>query len=266
MDIFQLTSGRYLLYLDILGFKEIVRTQAATNVYTIVDRVVSEFKKRGDRVHGFRTLCFSDTIIFYQEPVGWGSWAFSDIYAIAGMAWSALAAHHIPCRGAISFGDFYVEIDSNRLHSLFFGKALIEAHETESHERNRNWIGVTVCPSAWQAVEYMNSGLIDAFAAEGIFVRHGDGLRLIPFIKLPGAFVLYQLGEIDCDLAKWDVPDFPNDVKALRFILEQADRFAQQGDHTSRIAVKYHTTAEVLTGILGDQCVQWAMQAAKDML
>src|ERR1043165_2995712 len=170
MDIFQIKSGRYLLYLDILGFKQIVQTQAAPDVYKIVDRVVGEFNKRGDNIQVFRTLYFSDTIIFYQEPVGWGSWAFADIYAIAGLAWSALAAHHIPCRGAIAFGDFHVELDSNRLHSIFFGKALIEAYEAESHEDNRDWIGVTVCPSAWQAVEYMESGLIDVLTSEGRFV------------------------------------------------------------------------------------------------
>ena len=54
-----------------------------------MNRVVGEFKRRGDYIQVFRTLYFSDTIIISQEPVGWGSWAFADINAIAGVAWAA---------------------------------------------------------------------------------------------------------------------------------------------------------------------------------
>src|SRR2546430_11040208 len=41
---------------------------------------------------------------------------------------SALAAHGIPCRGAIAFGDFHVELDSNQQHSIFFRS---EEHTSE---------------------------------------------------------------------------------------------------------------------------------------
>ena len=33
-------------------------------------------------------------------------------------------------------------------------------------------------------------------------------------MKLKGAFEEDQIGEINCDLSEWDVPDFPSDVKA----------------------------------------------------
>ena len=262
MDVFQLKAGRYLLYLDILGFKHIVQTRIPREVYDIVDRVVGEFKRRGDNIQVFRTLYFSDTIIFYQEPVGWGSWAFADIYAIAGMAWSALAAHGIPCRGAIAFGDFHVEMDSNQQHSIFFGKALIEAYETESAPANSEWIGVTVCPSAWQAATYMEPGLIEVLAEEGRWLRVNDCLRLNPFMKLRGGFQEDQIGEINCALAEWDVPDFPNDVKALGFILDTAEAF-QRSQDTGKVAAKYHHTAKLLTALLGAECVEWSRQAAK---
>jgi len=262
MDVFHPKAGRYLLYLDILGFKHIVENRTPSEVYGIVDRVVAEFKRRGDLIQDFRTLYFSDTIIFYQEPVGWGSWAFADIYAIAGMAWSALAAHGIACRGAISFGDFHVELDSNQKHSIFFGKALIEAYETESAPGNSEWIGITLCPSAWQAVEYMEPGLVDVLTTEQRWLRHNDCLRLNPFMKLRGAFQEYQIGEITCDLSEWDVPDFPSDVKALSFILDTAEALEANQD-TGRIALKYHYTARLLTELLGAECVEWTKQAAR---
>jgi len=265
MDVFQLRQGRYLLYLDILGFKQIVQTRPAREVYQIVDQVLAEFRCRESRIRDFRTLYFSDTIIFYQKPIGWGSWAFADVYAIAGMAWSALAAHGIPCRGAISFGEFFVELDSNQQHSIFFGKALIDAYETESHESNSEWIGVTICPSAWQAVEYVESGVIDMLTSEGRFLRVGECLRLNPFMKLPAWFTDYQIGEITGDLITWDAPDFPNDVKALDFILSRAGRPQQSAQSTKRIAAKYETTGRIFTELLGSECVEWARSIAPAM-
>ena len=263
MDIFQLNAGRYLLFLDILGFKHIVQTQGPREVYGIVDKVLGEFKKRSDRIHDFRTLYFSDTIIFYQQAAGWGRWAFSDIYAIAGMAWSALAAHEIPCRGTISFGDFHVELDSNQQHSIFFGKALIEAYESEQAKANSEWIGVTICPSAWQATEYMELGLIESGASEGRWLRQDDSLRLNPFMKLKGAYQDVQIGNIEGDLEDWDSPDFPNDVKALSFILGTAESFLASQDRTGKIALKYHQTARILTELLGADCVEWAKKVGK---
>lgn len=261
MDDVKLRAGRYLLYLDILGFKQIVQTHQPSEVYAIVDKVVAEFKHRGDLIQDFRTLYFSDTIIFYQGPVGWGSWAFADIYAIAGMAWSALAAHRIPCRGAISFGDFHVELDSNQQHSIFFGKALIEAYETESAPENSDWIGITLCPSAWQAVEFAEEGVIDMLTAEQRWTRHRDCLRLNPFMKLRGVFQDDQIGEISCELADWDAPDFPNEVRALDFILDTAAQFQAKQD-AGKIAAKYRYTAALLTELLGAECADWAKKAA----
>lgn len=67
------------------------------DVFDVVDHVLREYARREDRIGDFRTIYFSDTIIFYQKPVGWGSWTFSDVYAIGGMIWAALAASRIPC-------------------------------------------------------------------------------------------------------------------------------------------------------------------------
>lgn len=261
MDIFRLHKGRYLLFLDILGFKHIVQSRPASDVYSIIDATVSEFAKREARIHDFRTLYFSDTIVFYQDCVGWGGWAFLDIYAIAGLAWSALAARRIPCRGAIAFGDFTVADDTGNRHTLFFGNALIEAYET-SERRERDvfdWIGVTICPDAWKAVDCMEEGLIDAFASEGQWLRDGEFLRLNPLIKLKSVFEQFQLGEITGNLLDWDAPDFANEVKALAFIMEQAD----SNSLSTEIRIKYIQTKQVLTQLIASDCLSWALQAAQ---
>ena len=257
MDVFQLRQGRFLLYLDVLGFRELVKDRSPKDVYDVVDHVLKECARREDRIGDFRTIYFSDTIIFYQKPVGWGSWAFSDVYAIGGMIWTALAAAKIPSRGAISFGEFTVEADSSGRHEIFFGKALIEAYETESGQDHRDWVGLTICPSAWQAVEYMEPGLVECFASEGRWRKVGDALRLNPFMKLAAGFNDHQLGEIPCPLAQWDAPDFPNDVKAFNFIASQSIN----EQLPRRILRKYEQTLPLLSDMLGGECVQWAKQA-----
>lgn len=256
MDVFQLRQGRYLLYLDILGFKEIVNERSAKEVYAIVDCVLQECLRREDRIGDFRTLYFSDTIIFYQKPIGWGSWAFSDVCAIGGMIWSALAAAEIPSRGAIAFGDFTVEADSAARHEIFFGKALVDAHETEGSSAHRDWIGLTICQSALAAVEYMESGLVECLASEGRWQRVGDMLRLNPFMKLAGWYREYLLGEVTGPLARWDAPEFPNDVKALDFIRRQC----RNEILPTTVAQKYHSTLSILVEMLGEDCAAWAEQ------
>ncbi|QDT24433.1 hypothetical protein [Gimesia chilikensis] len=264
MDIFQLQNGRYLLYLDVLGFKQVVQNRPAHEAYEIINKALAEFHQRGMYIREFKTLYFSDTIIFYQDPVGWGRWAFSDIYAIAGLVWTALAANGIPCRGAISFGEFFVELDSNKQHSIFFGKALIDAYETESNKINREWMGITLCPSACQAVDYAESGVIDVLTSERRFFQVDEGLRLNPFMKLPSSYFDYQIGEItDDDLSTWDAPDFPNDVKALEFILSKKEHYQQSSDSNKQITSKYVTTSQMFTDMLGPECVEWARNIAK---
>src|SRR5687768_10442649 len=109
-----LREGRYLLFLDILGFSELVESKSAQEIYEVIDRALGAFD-RWEELNGlFRTIYFSDTFLFYQVPKGYGSAAFLDVYAIGGMLLSALLAAGIPARGAISFGEF--EVDASRRH------------------------------------------------------------------------------------------------------------------------------------------------------
>lgn len=108
----------------------------------------------------------------------------------------------------------------------------------------------------------MEPGLVEVLAEEGRWLRVNDCLRLNPFMKLRGGFREDQIGEINCALAEWDVPDFPNDVKALGFILDTAEAF-QRSQDTGKVAAKYNHTAKLLTALLGAECVEWSRQAAK---
>lgn len=255
-----LDQGRYLLFLDILGFSQLVETKSTQEIYAVIDDALKAFG-RWEELNGlFKTIYFSDTFVFYQEPKGYGSWAFLDVYAIGGMVLSALLAKGIPARGAISFGEFEVNLDASGRHQVYFGKALIEAYKAEQREK---WIGITILPSAWKPYEAENPGVIDAFATEKVWALRDDGVLLLnPFIKLRGWYTSALIGEVSKPYSKWDEPEFPNDILGFKFIRDQADLYAAKNDFISPAAIKYHMTVRFLGSILGDQLYKWGEEAA----
>ncbi|MFZ1545776.1 MAG: hypothetical protein WAT12_01555 [Candidatus Nitrotoga sp.] len=258
----QAPSGRYLLFIDVLGFSELVQTQGAESVYAVVDEALSVFSRWEELNQLFKTIYFSDTFIFYQEPEGYGDWAFLDVYAIGGMVLSALLAKGIPARGAITFGEFVVRQDALKKHQVYFGKALIEAYRAEQRE---NWIGITIQPSAWRPYELKNPGIVGALASEGVWIKRSDDVLLLsPFIKLRGWYPLALIGEVDEPYLEWNEPEFPNELRALRYLVSEANKYAMQGDFTSKIASKYHATVRFCEQILGKEQLSWALAAARE--
>lgn len=256
----ELGQGRYLLLLDILGFSELVETKRTQDIYAVIDNALKAFG-RWEELNGlFKTIYFSDTFLFYQEPKGYGSWAFLDIYAIGGMVLSALLAAGIPARGAISFGEFEVDFDSTGRHQVYFGMALIEAYKAEQREK---WIGITIMPSAWKPYEAEKPGIIDAFASEKVWSTREDGVLLLnPFIELRSWYLCSLIGEVDKPYSGWNTPEFPNDILGFKFLREKAASYAAKNDFTSPAAIKYHTTIRFLECILGKDLYAWGEQAA----
>lgn len=255
-----INQGRYLLFLDILGFSELVETKSAEEIYAVIDESLRAFG-RWEELNGlFRTIYFSDTFIFYQEPKGYGDWAFLDVYAIGGMVLSALLAKGIPARGAISFGEFEVQFDATGRHQVYFGKALIEAYKAEQREK---WLGITILPSAWHPYDAQNPKTIDAFAGERVWARRDDGVLLLnPFIKLRSWYSSALIGEVDKPYSKWNAPEFPNDILGFKFIRDQAEKYAARNDFTSSPAMKYHATERFLRSILGEKLYHWGVDAS----
>ncbi|MCF7821990.1 MAG: hypothetical protein K9M17_06070 [Mariprofundaceae bacterium] len=255
-----INQGRYLLFLDILGFSELVETKSAEEIYAVIDDALKAFG-RWEELNGlFKTIYFSDTFIFYQEPKGYGNWAFLDVYAIGGMVLSALLAKGIPARGAISFGEFEVKLDATGRHQVYFGKALIEAYKAEQREK---WLGITILPSAWLPYDAHNPKTIDAFASEKVWSKRHDGVLLLnPFIKLRGWYSSALIGEVDKPYSKWNAPEFPNDILGFKFIRDQADEYAAKNDFTSSHAIKYHATERFLRNILGQELYNWGVDAS----
>lgn len=250
-------TGRYLLLLDILGFQKLLATKGSEDVYRTIDAALQPCYK-WERWNGnFKTIYYADTLLFYQYLPHIHS-GFLDVYAIGRMIFSALLAQGIPTRGAIAYGDFLVKGDTENRHNIFVGKAHLEAYQAEQLE---NWIGISVCPSAWKAFEEEGEkGAIERLAQEGCWrIRQSDEVLLLnPFGKLRHAFQDDLLGQISLPYHEWDVPEFPNDLKGFRFLIDQSSQFKRNGDFTGKVAVKYHNTVVFLQDVLGKDCFAWA--------
>jgi hypothetical protein len=262
MNVFKMKEGRYVLLLDILGFSELVTSVPADAVYNRIDTMLQTFAGWERFNRDFGVLYFSDTVVFYQIAAGWGSWAFSDVYAIGSMVWSALAAGGIPTRGAISFGPFTVKADSRGRHNVFFGDALVEAYRAEQARANANWIGISICPSAWQAVEYGDPGSFAMLVKEGRFRRAGSVYRVNPLIRLgspcSGAYYDHLIGEITGPWENWLAPEFPNEVKAIDFL----ESCSGDASLPSKVRAKYQHTVRVLRKLIDPAVYAWAMELA----
>lgn len=261
MDSADLRHGRYVLFLDILGFSDLVESRGAEEVYETINKALAAFGRWEELNRLFRTIYFSDTFIFYQEPKGYGDWAFLDVYAIGGMILSALLARGIPARGAISFGEFEVRSDESAKHQVYFGRALIEAYRAEQKE---SWIGISILKSAWFPYENSNPGNIAAFQSERVWLmRNDDVLLLNPFIKLRGWHMYDLIGEIDAPYMQWNVPEFPNDILGFKFLRDQAAAYAAVGDFSGKVAIKYHSTIAFLKQVFGEELYEWGTRISE---
>lgn len=261
---FQPQQGRYLLFLDILGFSELVRERGHNKVFRLINDALDVFERWENLNDLFKTIYFSDTFLFYQVPKGYGDWAFLDVYGIAAFIHTSLLAKGIPTRGAISFGEFEVIERGGGGQQIYFGRALIEAYEAE---RRENWIGITILPSAWKPFEKTNPMHIDAFENEKVWLRRTDDMLLLnPFVKLRGWYSHDLIGEIDHPYEEWDPPEFPNELLAFRFLSDTAKNFANAGDFTGRVASKYHVTMAFLSQVFGADLYTWAEKISSGVL
>jgi len=250
-------TGRYVLYLDILGFSRLIETRRIEEVYGLVNEALRDFGRWEDLNRQFRTIHFSDSFVLYQDLPGYAEWAFLDVYALGAMLLSALLSKGIPARGAISFGEFLVQPDETDRHQVFIGRALVEAYRAEQIE---NWIGVSILPCAWKPHEASQPGIIATLESEGTWVRRSDDVLLLnPFIKLQRAYLDSQLG--DQPGAQW--LEFQNEIKALRFLRREARSHSMKGDFTGKTATKYYSTLAFLKRVLGKEAYEWAARLSE---
>lgn len=122
-----------------IGHRQLINTGNYIGIFCVYARAVNEAKQRTKKWAEIRHACFSDTFLIYSDDDSASDFAAMDMVA----RWFVhfLIMNRIPVRGAVACGDFYVDSE----HSLYFGKALVEAYEYgEAQDR----LGYLLCPSA----------------------------------------------------------------------------------------------------------------------
>ncbi len=250
-----MSDNCYVLWIDILGFTDLVKEKSSKDILNIITRFLGclEGIGSGDTL---TSIYFSDSAIVWQKSPSKKGEDFLRFSAASVLMCSNLLANEIPCRGAIAYGPFIVERDISDKYDIFFGEALIEAYKAEANE---NWLGVTVCPSA---AKYVESSIIDKYSGGHFLKRNDETLLLNPFLSIQRAYNSKPREDANSNL-EW-VKGPTNklflllELLAFKFIFKNAKEFANNRDFSGRVASKYHTTISFLREVLPGGCFEWA--------
>ncbi len=137
--------NRYIAFLDILGFGELVRNEPlwfvkerlkrALDWATAAARAAPQVGIDGVAVCGVRIFSFSDTFVIIAENESTA--AFLSFLNATTVLTRALFAEKLPIRGAITFGE--ADFIDGTQHAV--GKGIVAAAELE---KRQDWLGVMV--------------------------------------------------------------------------------------------------------------------------
>jgi hypothetical protein len=130
---------RWVSYLDLLGFTDLVKTKDWFDVFSSYNKAVEHCTEVSYFTPKIEKTWFSDTFLLYS-PDNTAS-SFVEIESTTRLFTYYLISAGIPVRGAMSCGDFYADKETN----IFFGPAIIEAYH---YGENQDWIGFVLTPSA----------------------------------------------------------------------------------------------------------------------
>jgi len=146
-------TNRTVAFIDILGFKEIVNSAPAHDIGTKFSNIIGKtlpamnksprdfpdepsfFPNFGVNEKYCISFAFSDSIILVSHDETEESCLALLIYALR--VSQILIGSKFPVRGAISYGDMYIDLNN----SLFLGSALTYCYELEQRQ---NWIGLVI--------------------------------------------------------------------------------------------------------------------------
>lgn len=130
---------KLLYFIDILGFRELVKRSSAGDVFRIIRAFMSEtinFMKipyESFKKHDIPTFYFSDhviTVVDYDinNKLDLYAAVYAVMYRLSRIQLYLLSLYGILIRGSVVYGDIFYDIQNN----IIYGPALVEAYEFES--------------------------------------------------------------------------------------------------------------------------------------
>ncbi len=173
-----------ILFLDVLGFSNLVYNKDQTKIEDYFSYILSDFKKYLS-IRKFKFLIISDSIVVSAKN---SKENLSELVFVIGKIQSQLLLKGILVRGAISFGNFHI----NKSTGIVVGPGLINAYLLEKHAKypriilDRNLINIFF-DSTSSFLEYMNSGFRNKYGEENANVKFSttleDGMPYINYVR-----------------------------------------------------------------------------------
>ena len=174
-------------YLDILGFKDVVKNNTFDQLKDIVERFTVKCAETMDRSRsilsntrisidsGVHARIVSDSILVWTEKDDQLK-QFEDLLHIVNAMLASGFQQGLPLRGAVTFGELFlgnvkipesIPLDFSFDTGSVYGKALVEAYELES---KMDWSGAILTPRAWAKVE----GEFERWGEGSVIMRSGS--------------------------------------------------------------------------------------------
>lgn len=128
----KVTTERYVAFLDIMGFKDMVARNSNNYVYNIMRKVVEAAQVSAERfgiddssdkiIDNVRVTTYSDSIMIYSRNASPKS--LYNFNAVSAAIYEELLINEIPFKGAVAFGLMTLDFNS----SIYFGQPLIDAY------------------------------------------------------------------------------------------------------------------------------------------
>lgn len=133
---------RWLAYVDLLGFKDLVNSSDISDVVhtyfdvlSNIEQLCAKQRKGGNLLFAW----FSDTFLIYTKSHSVNE--FIELENAVAQLFVSLISKGVPARGCISFGKLY----SQQKKNIFIGPVLIDAY---IYGEKLNWIGLSLSPVA----------------------------------------------------------------------------------------------------------------------
>jgi hypothetical protein len=244
-------DGRFVLLLDILGFKNLVRSAPVETILESVRRILEECDEwaSGRNEFGFDAIHYSDTLLIYTQEPGFDATWFDDLIFIGSRLCCSMFAARIPVRAAMSYGPFVVERIGR--HRAFVGEGLVDAYEAESGPV----MGLKVTSSTLhRALPGVRTAELLKETSEGLVQPDGTLLMnfLTEFIGEDKRQVAFDVKREFTHPEESDNPWLLTELTAFRFILENADAYVRRGERDA-IGDKYVKTMDFIREVLGPE-------------
>ncbi len=119
-----ITTKRFVAFLDIMGFKDMVARNSHKNIYNSLHAITSDVKQGKWHMDSYISI-FSDSIVIFSRDQTQKS--FHDLIWSVLIIFTRFLLLDIPLKGCLSFGTLTVD----REKQIFFGQPLIDAYLLE---------------------------------------------------------------------------------------------------------------------------------------